>query len=156
MKKILTVLALLIVKELHSFEFSQKEIALKHIETYLGTPYRWGGDDPLKGFDCSGLAVEYLRSAGAITNSQDFTAELLYKNFLGVDKPQRGDLVFYENSSGKIIHVEIMLNNCQSIGASGGNSKTINENIAEIQNAYVKINFIYNRKGIAGFARPIK
>ena len=74
--------------------------------TLLGTPYRWGGESPENGFDCSGL-VGYL-----------------YRSVLGVDLPRvsrqmattgqqiertalvPGDLVFF-GRRGRVNHVGI-------------------------------------------------
>jgi len=153
-KKILSLVALAVSSEIQAQQCQNKEIALNYITSFLGKPYHWGGDDPVQGFDCSGLAIEYLRCRGILNNGDDFTAAKLYTMFVGVEKPKRGDLVFYKNSNDKIIHVEIMLNKELSIGASGGGSKTLTVEDAIKQNAFIKINNIYNRKGIAGFARP--
>ena len=47
---------------------SQKAV-LDYAYSFLGTPYRWGGDDPLTGIDCSGLALEVLKAAGIYRGS---------------------------------------------------------------------------------------
>ena len=57
---------------------------LKSALSYLGTPYIWGGDDP-SGFDCSGFVVECLKTAGFLSENEDYTADGLlhkYKDYL--------------------------------------------------------------------------
>lgn len=71
-----------------------------------GVPYRYAGSSPKTGFDCSGytayvfnkLGIELPRSSGAIRN----VAKKISK-----DKLQKGDLVFWHSSSGRVFHVGI-------------------------------------------------
>ena len=129
-----------------------KQITITTALAYLGKPYLWGGDDPLAGFDCSGLIVECLKSAGRLPRNGDWTAEQLYGKFPNVADPAEGCLVFWVNMSGKIIHVELCLDDVFSIGASGGGSETLTEADAVRQNAYIKIRPI--RPGAFGYVDP--
>jgi hypothetical protein len=52
--------------------------AAEYVWTFLGLPYRWGGDDPIQGFDCSGLIVEVLQAVGLLPHGSDLTANGLY------------------------------------------------------------------------------
>src|SRR4030042_3813462 len=139
-----------------------KEIAIKIAWHYLGTPYRWRGDDPMAGFDCSGLAVEVLKSVGVLPRVGDWSAESLYELFKKkggiVSKPSEGCLAFWVSfPGGKIRHVEIMINEMLSIGASGGGSKTLTIDDAVSQNAYIKIRPInFNDPEMFGFVDPFK
>ena len=47
----------------------RKNMAFEIAWHLLGTPYRWGGDDPILGFDCSGFIVEILKSVGVLLKS---------------------------------------------------------------------------------------
>ena len=40
-----------------------------------GTPYLWGGDDPMSGFDCSGMVVELLKVSGHLNENEDLSAK---------------------------------------------------------------------------------
>ena len=132
-----------------------KEIALKVAWSFLGRPYIWGGDDPVKGFDCSGFVIECLKSAGTLPRNGDWTANGLYNLFVRVKDPYEGCLVFWRKTTkGKIIHVELCLNDKFSIGASGGGQHTITEQDAIDQNAYIKVRPFRSRKGVAGFVNP--
>jgi len=108
-----------------------------------GLPYRWGGDDPMTGFDCSGLCIEILKSVGVLTRSGDWTAQGLYDkwNHQGHKaSPYSGCLVFWQNRrKTRIIHVEYCLDHGLTMGASGGGSKTTSEDAASSQNAYIKV-----------------
>jgi cell wall-associated NlpC family hydrolase len=85
---------------------------------FLNAPYLWGGKSPF-GIDCSGLTqtvfktngIELLRDA-AQQATQGETISL-------IDEAQPGDLVFFDNGEGKIVHVGIMLENSKIIHASG-------------------------------------
>lgn len=106
-----------------------------------GLPYRWGGDDPSAGFDCSGLVIEGLQACGILPRTGDWRAAALAQRFPLAQKVRPGCLLFWGEP---IVHVEIvweLLSNgaVLTLGASGGGSKTLTRADAEAQNAFVKI-----------------
>ena len=122
---------------------------------FLGKPYYWGGDDPMQGFDCSGFVIEILKSVGKLPRSGDWTADGLWDLFPAKRAiPTRGCLVFWKNSSGRMIHVEYCLSDELSIGASGGGSRTTTEQAAINSNAYIKVRPFRSRSNIGGFVDP--
>ena len=89
---------------------------IKFAENYLGVPYVYGGSSP-SGFDCSGLVYYVFRNLGY---SVPRTASAQYYAGTPIKKSdlQPGDLVFFQNTSGKgISHVGIYVGNGQFIHA---------------------------------------
>jgi cell wall-associated NlpC family hydrolase len=119
-----------------------------------GMPYIWGGDDPIDGFDCSGMIVEILKSVGILPHTGDWTAHDLWLRFRNtrLSSPSRGALVFY--GGGRATHVEFCLSAELSLGASGGGSSTLDEEDAADQNAFIKIRPIARRPDIMGYLNP--
>jgi hypothetical protein len=65
---------------------------------YLGVPYRWGGSDPLGGFDCSGLTMYVYAQLGI--RLTHYTGSQFYEGVrVSPDVLQPGDLVFFEPSA---------------------------------------------------------
>ncbi|CDF96411.1 MULTISPECIES: C40 family peptidase [unclassified Pseudomonas] len=92
----------------------------------LGTPYRWGGSSPSKGFDCSGL-VKYAFNDSTFDLPRTSNAmaaghgEKVERKDL---KP--GDLIFFKLKSRRVNHVAIYLGNDRFIHAPRrGKSVTI-------------------------------
>lgn len=136
-----------------------REIAREVALSFLGKPYLWGGDDPMAGFDCSGLCIEILKSVGLLPRRGDWTAQGLWNKFgdCKVDTPSLGCLVFWTNKRGdRVIHVEMALNSYLCIGASRGGRKTTGEQEAISQNAYIKVRPYGSRKHIKGYLDPFK
>ena len=125
---------------------------------FLGTPYRWGGDDPMAGFDCSGLAIEVLRAFGRLAQGGDYTANDLLTIFRPnkVDVGYEGCLCFYLDSGGRAVHVVILVNEHFAIGADGGGSGTNTPGDAVAQNAFVKIRPVDYRPGPRVIVDPWK
>jgi len=130
----------------------------RHIAWQMyGQPYKWGGDDTIDGFDCSGMVQEVLKSVGALARRGDRAASGLWNHYQDclVQEPYDGCLVFYQNgNTGKIIHIEFCLNEELCIGASGGGSKTTTKEAAADANAFVKVRPIKSRANIAGYVDP--
>lgn len=97
-----------------SNELSIPEIA----EMYINTPYLWGGKSPY-GIDCSGLVQQVFKMKNIRLPrdawQQAETGEVL--SF--VEEAQPGDLAFFDNEEGNIIHVGIMLEDRKIIHAHG-------------------------------------
>ena len=122
----------------------RKTWAMQYAVHFIGQPYRWGGDDPIHGFDCSGLVIEVLIAAGILPHGYDATASQLLATLkaLGaptLPMPKAGAVVFFRNAAGDIIHVELGLPGLLLLGASGGGSTTDDLEDAAARNAFVKI-----------------
>lgn len=109
-------------------------------QSYLGTPYIWGGDDP-SGFDCSGFVLECLKSAGLVAEHADLAADQLMRTLRSsvIEEPCEGALLFALDSDSRAIHVVICLDQWFQIGANGGTRSTTDRSDAWRDNAYVKI-----------------
>ena len=80
---------------------------LQRAMALLGTPYRWGGTDPDKGFDCSGLVGYVFRNALGIELPR-VSREMAKSGELVTDRAKlsAGDLVFF-GRRGRVDHVGI-------------------------------------------------
>lgn len=126
-----------------------RSVALRYAWAFLGTPYKWAGDDPMAGFDCSGLAIEALTAVGLIPHNADLSAAALYWRFQAFQKDEGypGCLVFYFNAKEEIVHVGLMLDHKHVIQEAGGGSSTTDLPAAIKANAFAKIRPIDYRSG---------
>ncbi|MEN1968851.1 LysM peptidoglycan-binding domain-containing protein [Lentibacillus sp. N15] len=86
-----------------------------------GVPYAWGGSTT-SGFDCSGYIYFAYNKAGKSIDRQ--SAAGYYNRSFYVNKPELGDLVFFENTyTSGISHVGIYLGNNQFISAESDGVK---------------------------------
>jgi cell wall-associated NlpC family hydrolase len=86
-------------------------------ESYVGTPYVWGGENPGVGFDCSGLVQWVFAEAGVevprvAQDQYDATVHLAPGATL-----EPGDLVFFGPSTQAIEHVGIYVGNGEMVDA---------------------------------------
>jgi cell wall-associated NlpC family hydrolase len=89
---------------------------VKMAQSYLGTPYLWGGADPRKGFDCSGF-VQYLYGKAGVAIGR--TTYDQYKQGKAIQNPnqlQPGDVVFFQDH-GDVHHEGLYIGGGQFIHA---------------------------------------
>ena len=108
----------------HSFEgksFSKSYPKDHIVETallYLNSPYLWGGKTPF-GIDCSGFTQMVYKLNGyklqRDASQQSSQGEAL--SFIEESEP--GDLAFFDNSEGKIVHVGIIMKDNYIVHAHG-------------------------------------
>lgn len=127
-----------------------------YAKVHLGIPYIWGGENPMKGFDCSGFVQFVLRSVG-MDPVGDQSAQMLYdwgkKNFYQPTKAA-GALAFYGKSPTMIYHVGLMINEFQIIEAAGGDHTCVSKAVAEEKGACVRIRPVEYRKDFVGVMLP--
>lgn len=132
---------------------SQIKTLTKYAWTFVGKPYKWGGDDP-SGFDCSGLIVELLKAIGKLEEGDDLTAQGLHKFHPGayIPSPSECCLVFY-GKPDKVTHVAYCISDTLMIEAGNGGSFVKTEEDAIKYNAFVRVRPINRRRDIVGFMK---
>jgi len=91
---------------------------LQCMTSWLHAPYLWGGKT-FMGVDCSGFVQTVFRVQG-IQLLRDAWQQAEQGNAIeNLKQSAFGDLAFFHNDAGKIIHVGILLNQQQIIHASG-------------------------------------
>lgn len=108
----------------HTFD-GEKSVGSKDksklVETailYLNTPYLWGGKTPF-GIDCSGF-VQMVYKLNGFKILRDASQQASQGDALSfIEESEPGDLAFFDNNEGDIIHVGIIMKDHHIIHAHG-------------------------------------
>ncbi|HEY8683206.1 MAG TPA: C40 family peptidase [Rhodanobacter sp.] len=110
----------------------------------VGTPYRWGGNTPAGGFDCSGLVDYIYRNAAEIVlpHSSRAMAAMNGKKVRHMSDLASGDLVFF-GSTGGVSHVGVYVGKGRFVHApnSGGTVR-----LDDIDGPYWGNHFAYGKR----------
>lgn len=105
--------------------------AAKLAEDYIGVPYRYGGRDPQKGFDCSGLTW-YVYQRQGLKLPQTSRDQLKAGRKVNKAKLSPGDLVFFRNvKSRRVDHVGIYVGQGRFVHAPGAGKKVERRDLSE-------------------------
>ncbi|MFH6999605.1 NlpC/P60 family protein [Flavobacterium sp. FlaQc-57] len=85
---------------------------------YLNAPYLWGGKTPF-GIDCSGFTQMVYKLNGYKLHRDASQQALEGEPLSFIEESEAGDLAFFDNDEGNIIHVGIIMDNNYIIHASG-------------------------------------
>jgi hypothetical protein len=85
---------------------------------YLNAPYLWGGKTPF-GIDCSGLTQMVFKLHGKNLPRDAKDQAQIGETLSFVEEAEPGDLAFFDNEEGFIIHVGLIIGDSKIIHASG-------------------------------------
>ncbi len=116
----------------------------------VGTPYRWGGNTPDSGFDCSGLIGYVYRDAAGISLPRS-TREMIGMQApsIGQEALQTGDLIFFATNGrrGRVSHAGIYLGDDQFIHSSSRRSGGVR--VDNLGDSYWSKTFIEAKRALA-------
>jgi len=121
---------------------SVQEEVVERALTFLGTPYRWGGNGPYA-FDCSGFVIYVLRpfDVSLPRRSRDMASSGVHVNRSDVEP---GDLLFFATmGGGTVSHVGIYIGDGQLIHSSTYRSGVI---ISDFNSNYYVRTFVTARR----------
>ena len=106
---------------------SPRELVMQALG-YLGIPYKYGGNSPATGFDCSGLVRYVVNQAIGVLLPRDARAISAVGADVATADLQPGDLVFFNTMRRPYSHVGIYVGDRRFIHApaSGGAVELVN------------------------------
>lgn len=91
---------------------------VSYAEQFVGTPYAWGGEDLVKGTDCSGLTQSVFKHFG-ISLPRSSYRQSMVGTAVDPDQLQPGDLLFFKYSDrAPVTHVAMYVGDGKVIEAA--------------------------------------
>lgn len=139
-----------VLDRISSFTDRAAQVAIEAL-SLVGIRYRYGGNSPEQGLDCSGLVRYVFREAGGTDLPR--TSNEMSQRGLPVEKQdlQPGDLVFFNTLNRAFSHVGIYLGNNQFIHAP---STGRNVRVENMDMTYWKTRFNGARRVLDAEAAP--
>jgi cell wall-associated NlpC family hydrolase len=100
---------------------------VQHALTFLNVRYRWGGDSPQTGFDCSGLVRYVVQHALGLVLPREARAMARVGEAISREELRPGDLVFFNTRRRPYSHVGIYVGDRRFIhaGSRGGRVEVV-------------------------------
>jgi cell wall-associated NlpC family hydrolase len=96
------------------FHGSAEDIA-RCAREFLNAPYLWGGRT-IMGIDCSGFTQQVMALNGIQLPRDAYQQAELGETVSFLEETQTGDLAFFDNAEGRIIHVGLILRDASQQG----------------------------------------
>jgi cell wall-associated NlpC family hydrolase len=120
-------------------------------DRYVGTRYRYGGESPAEGFDCSGF-VQFVFGRNGMelprTSRQQASAGRAGPREIAALRP--GDLMFFATSGRRIDHVAIYAGDGRIIHASSGAGRVRYDEIGTDRGEWYLRRFVTARRMLSG------
>jgi cell wall-associated NlpC family hydrolase len=118
-------------------------------QRYVGTRYRYGGESPGVGFDCSGF-VQYVFGRHGIelprTSRQQASAGRGLPEDVGSLQP--GDLMLFASSGARINHVAIYAGNNRILHSSSGAGEVVYDDLSSSRGKWFMARHVESRRVI--------
>lgn len=88
----------------------------------IGVPYRWGGNNPREGFDCSGLMKFVHKQATGMSIPRTAAKQRDTSRTISYKELQPGDMLFFKTGS-RTNHVGVYVGNRQFVHAPSGGKR---------------------------------
>lgn len=111
----------------------ERQYVIRTAQSLIGTPYRYGGDSPSRGFDCSGL-VQYSHRVAGISVPRTSRQQHRSARRVALHDLQPGDLLFFR-IQGKTGHVGIYIGEGRFVHAPSSGKRV---EITSLNNSYWK------------------
>ena len=120
-------------------------------DRYVGTRYRYGGESPAEGFDCSGF-VQFVFGRQGVelprTSRQQASAGRAGPHETAALQP--GDLMFFATSGRRVDHVAIYAGAGRIIHASSGAGRVRYDDIGTDRGEWYLRRFVTSRRMLSG------
>lgn len=129
--------------QIAAFDLDLRSGLVQTARSFIGIPYKWGGESQREGFDCSGLTMTVYQLNGLdlprTSRQQWHTGTPVGRRNLA-----RGDLVFFATAGGRrVSHVGIYVGENRFIHAPG-RGKYIR--VASLSNRYYRKRYLGGRR----------
>ncbi len=116
-------------------------------ESFLGIPYRWGGNSPEEGFDCSGFLRYVYRSHGIelprVTRDQARVGEAVPAR---IEALRPGDLMFFASDGVVIDHAAMYVGAGRILHSSSSGKGVRYDDLAGSRGEYYRRHFVAARR----------
>lgn len=104
----------------------------------VGTRYKWGGNNPQQGFDCSGLMRYVHKNALGLSIPRTAAKQRDHSRTISYAQLQPGDMLFFKTGK-RTNHVGIYVGNREFVHASSGGKRV---SVSSMDSAYWHSRFV--------------
>lgn len=116
-------------------------------EQYLGVRYKWGGNTPSEGFDCSGF-VKYVYARHNVSLPRNSRQQSQVGEWLPVNVAElrQGDLMFFASSGQRIDHVAVYAGGNRIIHSSSSGGGVLYDDLGSRRGKWFVSHFVAARR----------
>lgn len=121
--------------------------AVENGERYLGVRYKWGGNTPSEGFDCSGF-VKYVYARNDVTLPRNSRQQSQVGQWLPVKITalRQGDLMFFASDGRRIDHVAMYAGGNRIIHSSSSGGGVLYDDLGSRRGKWFVDHFVAARR----------